>query len=146
MIVDEFFSTIDFSDDEARRQFISLFKEASLAEDEVLFDCNEPADKLYFLKEGHLAVHKYTGFLKNMQVIALLDPCTVVGEAALLQSHVRTTRVTAIVDSKLTFIKRKEFSHFQKQFPESSSCFLQYLFSIVSLRLEKTSERLARIL
>lgn len=143
--MDAFFSSIDFSK-ESKRQFFSLFKDEKIAADEILFDYNEPAEKLYVLTEGHLAVHKYTGFLEKMQVIALLDPCTVVGEAALLQRYIHTTRVTAIVDSKVSFIKRKEFLDFQKQYPESGSSFLQYLFSIVSLRLEKTSERLARIL
>ncbi len=146
MNMDEFVSTINFSDDEASKQFISLFTEKHIAADKILFDCNEPADKVYFLKEGHLAVHKHTGFLEKMQVIALLDPGTVIGEAALLQKHVHTTRVTSAVDSKLFFIKRNEFLRFQKHFPESGFCFLQYLFFIVNLRLEKTSERLARIL
>ena len=144
--MDEFFSAIGFPDAEASDHFSSLFTEENISADEILFNCNESADKLFYIKEGHLAVHKHTGFLEKMQVIALLDPGTIVGEAALLQKHVRTTRVTAIVDSRLSFIKRDDFLHFHKQFPASGSRFLEYLFSIVSLRLEKTSERLARIL
>ena len=144
--VDKFLSAINFSDDKVSNEFISLLTEEKIGADEILFDCNESADKVFFLKEGHLAVHKHTGFQKKMQVIALLDPGTVIGEAALLQKHVRTTRVTSVVDSKLFFIKRNEFLRFQRQFPESGFCFLRYLFVIVSLRLEKTSERLARIL
>ncbi len=144
--VEKFLSAIKFPDDEVSNQFVSLFTEETIAANEILFDCDESADKVFFLKEGHLAVHKYTGFLKKMQVIALLDPGAVIGEAALLQKHVRTTRVTSVVDSKMSFIKRDEFLQFQKQFPESGFRFIQYLFFIVSLRLEKTSERLARIL
>ncbi len=144
--MDELLSTIAFSDDKIRHEFISLFTEKKLAADKVLFDYNEPAEKLFFLKEGHLAVYKYTGFLEKMQVIALLDPGAVVGEAAFIQHHVRSTRVTAIEESRLFCLAKKDFVIFQKQFPKGAAAFLEYLFSIVSLRLEKTSERLARIL
>ncbi len=144
--MDDFLSTIGFPDDSVRHEFVSLFTKQKLAAGEVLFHCNEPAEKFYFLNEGHLGVHKYTGFLEKMQMIAILDPGAVVGEAALLQYHARNTRVTAIVESRLSCLERKDFSSFQKQFPESAFCFLEYLFSIASLRLEKTSERLARIL
>ncbi len=144
--MDEFLSTIGFSDDTARHEFVSLFTEQKLAAGEVLFYCNEPAEKLFFINEGHLGVHKYTGFLDRMQMIAILDPGAVVGEAAFRQFHARNTRVTAIVESRLSCLERIDFFNFQKQFPESAFCFLEYLFSIASLRLEKTSERLARIL
>lgn len=142
----DFLSGIDFSDNNERLELVSLFTEKKLTASECLFDFDEPALRLFFLIEGHLAVHKYTGFLEKMQVIALLDPGAVVGEAALLHHHVRRTRVTAIVESRLFCLGKKDFATFQKQFPESSSRFLEYLLSIVSLRLEKTSERLARIL
>ena len=48
--MDEFLSTIGFADDTARHAFVSLFTEQKLAAGEVLFYCNEPAEKLFFIK------------------------------------------------------------------------------------------------
>jgi CRP/FNR family transcriptional regulator, cyclic AMP receptor protein len=144
--VEEFLLRFGLSDDEACQEFFSLFTEKKVAAGDILFDYNDPADEFYLLTKGHLAVHKFTGFLKKMQVIALLDPGAVVGEGAILEKHVRNTRVTAIEESSLLGITKKDFFSFNKRFPENGSQILEYLLSIVSLRLEKTSARLARIL
>lgn len=132
--------------DAEKRVFVSLLSNKELCAGDVLFEYADVAEALYFLQEGNLAVHKYTGFLEKMQVIALLDPGTVVGEAALLDGHIRKTRVTAIKDSMLLCLKNNDFEVFCKQYPQSGFVFLEYLFSTIALRLEKTSERLARIL
>lgn len=144
--MEEFLLRFGLTDDEAYRELFPLFTEKRVSAGDVLFDYNDPAEEFYFLTDGHLAVHKFTGFLKKMQVIALLDPGAVVGEGAILQQHVRSTRVTAIEESRLSGLTKLDFFTFQKRFPESGTQILEYLLSIVSLRLEKTSERLARIL
>lgn len=144
--MDDLLRGLDSFDNEAQHEFFSLLTEKKLDAGTVLFEYNEPAEKLYFLQEGHLAVYKLTGFLQKMQVIALLDPGAVVGEAALLQSHVRNTRIITIEESRLFCLERRDFLGFQKGFPESALRFLEYLLAIATLRLEKTSARLARIL
>lgn len=144
--MDSFATSLDFLDADERSTLFSLCTEKQLDAGDSLFDYHESAATIFFLKEGRLAVHKFTGFQEKMQIIALLDPGTVVGEAALLHSHVRTTRVAAIEKSSLYCLDRKEFSNWQKKSPAMASRLLEYLFSVVTLRLEKTSERLARIL
>lgn len=144
--MDRFLARIGLSDEGASRELVSLFTEKSAAAGDILFDHNDPAEAFFLLIEGRLAIHKYTGFLERMQVIALIDPGAVVGECSVLPRHKRTTRVTVIQDSKLLCLAKKDFVSFQEAFPKSSNAILQYLLSIVSLRLEKTSERLARIL
>lgn len=142
----DFLLGIGLSDEVATLELCSLFAEETVPAGDLLFDYHDQAEKLYFLTDGQLAVHKFTGFLEKMQVIALLDPGAVVGEGAILQQHVRCTRVTAIVESRLSVLPRNDFLEFLKRFPESGAQVLQYLLFIVSLRLEKTSERLAHIL
>jgi len=144
--VDELLKRIGLSDEKASGELAALFTEKTVASDDILFDYGEPAEELYFLKDGHLAVYKFTGFLEKMQVIALLDSGAVVGECAVLHEHLRSTRVTAIKKSTLLVLTKKSFMEYQQLFPESASRILTYLLSIVSLRLEKTSGRLARIL
>jgi signal-transduction protein with cAMP-binding, CBS, and nucleotidyltransferase domain len=143
--VDELLSRIGIPDDE-RNEFVSLFSRKKLASGDVLFEYNGVAEELFFLLVGNLAVHKFTGFLEKMQVIALLDSGAGVGAAALLTGHLRAPRVTASSAPTLLCLRKDDFEMFRKKFPDSGLRFLEYLFSMVSLRLEKTSERLARIL
>jgi CRP-like cAMP-binding protein len=143
--VDEFLLKMDMPDD-ARRELVSLGTEKKMSSGDVLFDYHDPAEELFFVQEGSLAVHKSTGFLEKMQVIALLDSGAVIGEAAFLDGHIRNTRVTAIEDSVIFCLKKNALKTFCKDYPASGFVFLEYLFLTVTLRLEKTTERLARIL
>ena len=144
--MDSFASSLDFLDADERSVLFALCTEKQLDAGDLLFDYHEPAETLFFLKEGRLAVHKFTGFQEKMQVIALLDPGTVVGEAALLPAHTRKTQVTSIEKSSLYCLNRKKFLNWQKNSPAPASRFLRFLLSLATLRLEKTSERLAHIL
>jgi len=143
--VDEILLKLDIPDD-ARFELVSAFTEKRMNAGDVLFDYRETAKTLYFVKEGSLAVHKFTGFLEKMQVIALLDSGAVIGEAAVLDGHLRKTRVTAIKESIIACLGKEDFENFCRKFPRSGFVFLEYLFSTATLRLEKTSNRLARIL
>jgi len=145
--VNELLRASGLSDQGAMEALSSFLKKRDLAAGELLFDYGDSTvEEMFFLSHGHLAVHKKTGFQEKMQVIALLDPGAVVGEGALLDGHIRATRVRAIKDSSLLALSRSDFAVFQHQHPLSALLFLEFLLGIVSLRLEKTSERLARIL
>ena len=118
----------------------------SVSAGHVLFDYGEPGKTLYFIRGGRLAVHKFTGFQKKMQVVALLDRGAVTGESALLESHYHKTKVTVIEDTELLCLSVKNYQTLKNEQSELAFRLLEYLFSIISLRLEKTSERLAQIL
>ncbi len=129
-----------------KSSILSYCSEKRLSAGSVLFEYGEPSVTLYFLDEGRLAVHKFTGFQGKMQVVALLDHVTVVGESALLTKYCHKTKVTAIDNSLLYCLTQEKFQLLQKEDPELAARFLEYLLHVVSLRLEKTSERLAQIL
>lgn len=140
------FSFLDFLDEEECHFFSALLSEKKISAGEVLFDYGDPAEEIFFLSHGRLSVHKYTGFQEKLQVIALLDPGAIIGEAAILQGHVHQTRVVAIEDCRIYCLNRKDFKRLKDQSSELSSHFLEHILSIVTLRLEKTSDRLARVL
>jgi CRP/FNR family transcriptional regulator, cyclic AMP receptor protein len=134
---------VDEHDRESIYAFCSM---ETLAAGEVLLDYDEPGKALYFIKAGRLAVNKFTGFQKKMQVVALLGQGSVVGESALLEKQCHKTKVTAIEDSELLCLSSKKYKILQNELPDLAFCLLEYLLSITRLRLEKTSERLAQIL
>lgn len=140
------FSFADFLEREDCRQFASLFYEKNISAGKTLFDYDEPAETFYFLKEGRLSVQKFTGFQEKMQVVALFGSGAIVSEAALLPNHKHRTRVVAIEDCQLLCLAAKDYLQFKGDASDVVNSFMEFVFSIVSLRLEKTSERLAHIL
>lgn len=140
------FPFLDSLSEDDRRFISSFLSEKIISAGEVLFDYGDPAEASYFLLHGRLAVHKYSGFQEKLQVVALLDPGAIVGEAALLPNHVRQTRIVAIEDCRLYGLARKDFVSLKGQHGELAYRFYEHILSIVTLRLEKTSDRLARVL
>ncbi len=125
---------------------VPLFYKKTVLPGESLYDFDEPADTLYYLEDGRLCVYKHTGFEEKMQVIALLDSGAIVSEASLLDGHRHQTRVAAVDRCQLLCLDREKYLGLKKDHAQTAGLFLEYILRIVSLRLEKTSERLARIL
>jgi len=133
--------------EEGDRQFLYAFcSRKKLTAGQVLFDYGESGKAVYFIENGRLAVHKFTGFQNKMQVVALLDKGSIAGESAMLEKHCHKTKVTAIEDSTLFSLSIEKYKTLEKDQPELALRFLKYILTVTSLRLEKTSERLAQIL
>lgn len=113
---------------------------------ELLFAAGEDADCLYFILEGRFAVHKSIGIGERTQVVALLDTGTIIGEAAVVADRLRGATVLAVEDSTVACLSRQAFAVLEEQAPELFIRLLKKILSITSLRLQKSSERLALVL
>ena len=111
-----------------------------------LFSVNDPADCMYILISGRIAVQKQTGFGDRMQVVALLDSGAPLGESGLLADRSRGATLTAIVDSSLLVLSRQAFSEICTISPSLAVKIFTWLMGILALRLQKSSERLAHVL
>lgn len=111
-----------------------------------LVKVDDPADCLYFLISGRIAVRKKTGFGNRMQVVALLDPGAPIGEGGLLIGQTRGAVLTAVAESRLLMLPRQAFDQLSSTDPELALKLIKWLMEKVSLRLKKSSERLAHIL
>jgi CRP-like cAMP-binding protein len=106
----------------------------------------DPADCIYFLHVGRVAVQNKTGFGERMQVVALLDPGAPIGERGLLGHRTRGATLTAVKDSELLALSQEGFEKLVDEAPGLTIKLLKWLLDRVSLRLEKNSERLAHVL
>ncbi len=111
-----------------------------------VFQKGDPADCLYFICSGRVAVQNKTGFGDRMQVVALLDPGAPVGEKGLLGQKTRGATVTAVKDSELLSLSQESFDILVTDAPALAIKLLKWLLNRVSLRLEKNSERLSHVL
>jgi CRP/FNR family cyclic AMP-dependent transcriptional regulator len=133
------------SEEEAQR-VCALMTTRELAPGEVLFSSGQQSEEIYFLLAGKLAVQQSTGFGNRMQVVALLDPGAVVGESGILPGRNRGATVVAASPSWLGVLTCRQFAELSTSAPVLGRKILFHLLDRLTLRLQKSSERLARVL
>jgi len=121
-------------------------KTVSVAAGTTIFKKGDSADCVYFVQTGQVAVQNKTGFGEKMQVVALLDPGAPVGEKGLLGPRARGATLVAVKDSKLLTLSEEAFDILADKSPALAIKLLKFLLNRVSLRLEKSSERLTHVL
>lgn len=124
----------------------SMFTEVKLEQGMFLFQVGDSSGEVFFLARGRLSVQKQTGFHRKMQVVALLEPGTIVAEAGLLPGRVHSVSVRAIEPSLLYRLDRGQLEELERTEPHLLIQLLTRFLFISSLRLEKTTERLAHVL
>lgn len=142
-VVAVFFATSDPAEQEALRR-LQLVRE--LGEGDVLFATGDPADSLALVTEGCFAVHKPIGIGERTQVVALLEPGTVIGEAALVAGRQRGSTVAAVAPSTVIVYDRGALAEIEKTMPQLYISLVKKVLTITSLRLRKSSDRLALVL
>lgn len=143
-VLTSFFAAAQPEDHELLRQ---LQTTRSLADGQELFRAGAAADALYLVLEGRFAVHKTTGLRgSRAQVVALLETGTVIGEGVLAEGRVRHSTVVAVEDSLVAVFSEGALSELEQRAPQLFSGFVKKVLSLISLRLQKSSDRLALIL
>ncbi len=119
----------------------SLFAKArtlSLAADQTLFCAGEEGDGCYRVEEGLLkaSVAEPAG---DERILSVLGPGSVVGELSMIDGAPRSASVTALRESKLSFVSRAAFEAFGRSRPE----LYRHLTTLLAHRLRDTNDALA---
>jgi CRP/FNR family transcriptional regulator, cyclic AMP receptor protein len=109
----------------------------SLAASRTLFVAGDDGDGCYRVEEGLLkaSVSVATG---GERILAILGPGSVVGELSMIDSAPRSASVTALRDSKLSFVDRATFEAFGQSTPE----LYRHITTLLARRLRDTNEAL----
>jgi len=109
----------------------------SLAASRTLFVAGDDGDGCYRVEEGLLkaSVSVATG---GERILAVLGPGSVVGELSMIDSAPRSASVTALRDSKLSFVDRAAFETFGQSTPE----LYRHITTLLARRLRDTNEAL----
>jgi CRP/FNR family transcriptional regulator, cyclic AMP receptor protein len=118
----------------------SLFAKArpvSLAASKTLFVAGDEGDGCYQVEEGLLkaSVAAATG---GERILAILGPGSVVGELSMIDGGPRSASVTALRDSKLSFVGRAAFEAFGRSTPE----LYRHVATLLAERLRDTDDAL----
>ncbi len=110
----------------------------TLAADQVLFLSGDEGDGCYRVDDGLLKVNVVapTG---GERILAVLGPGAMVGELSMISGAPRSASVTAIRESKLSFVSRATFDAFARDNPE----LYKHVMQLLATRLIDTNMALA---
>src|SRR6266513_3935861 len=118
----------------------SLFTNArplSLNADQTLFMVGDEGDGCYRVEEGLLKA-SIAAPAGGERILAVLGPGSVVGELSMIDGGPRSASVTAIRDSKLSFVGRTAFEAFGESRPD----LYRHIATLLAQRLRDTDEAL----
>jgi CRP/FNR family cyclic AMP-dependent transcriptional regulator len=98
----------------------ALFRQArtvALPRNQALFRAGDPCDGCYRIVEGLLKVTAAAPSRRE-RILAIVGPRALVGELSMIDGAARSASVTAIRDSRLSFVTRAAFESFAKANPE----------------------------
>ncbi len=113
-------------------------KPVNLAAGELLFLAGDPGDGCYRVNEGLLKVSiaSPTG---TERILAILGPASIVGDMAMIDGRPRSASVSALRDSKLSFVSRAAFEALLAKQPE----IYKYLLALLADRLRAADQLVA---
>jgi CRP/FNR family transcriptional regulator, cyclic AMP receptor protein len=118
----------------------SLFAKArpvSLKADQTLFMVGDEGDGCYRVEEGLLKA-SIAAPAGGERILAILGPGSVVGELSMIDGGPRSASVTALRDSKLSFVGRSAFEAFGQSRPE----LYHHVATLLAQRLRDTDNAL----
>jgi CRP/FNR family transcriptional regulator, cyclic AMP receptor protein len=118
----------------------SLFAKArplSLKADQTLFVAGDEGDGCYRVEEGLLKA-SIAAPAGGERILAVLGPGSVLGELSMIDGGPRSASVTALRDSKLSFVGRAAFEAFGQARPD----LYRHVATLLARRLRDTDEAL----
>ncbi|RKW23935.1 cyclic nucleotide-binding domain-containing protein [Candidatus Gracilibacteria bacterium] len=112
------------------------FKSKSLKTGEILFDEGEIDKNIYVVEKGKVKVEKYfSSEKKEKKLLAVLGKNSIFGEGSIFNNHPKEVVISAIGETKLYFIKSKDFRNFVKENTEIAVDFLSQIINLSNKRL-----------
>lgn len=112
------------------------FKSKSLKTWEILFDEWEIDKNIYVVEKGKVKVEKYfSSEKKEKKLLAVLWKNSIFWEGSIFNNHPKEVVISAIWETKLYFIKSKDFRNFIKENTEIAVDFLSQIINLSNKRL-----------
>lgn len=112
------------------------FKFKSLKTWEILFDEWEIDKNIYVVEKGKVKVEKYfSSEKKEKKLLAVLWKNSIFWEGSIFNNHPKEVVISAIWETKLYFIKSKDFRNFVKENTEIAVDFLSQIINLSNKRL-----------
>jgi CRP-like cAMP-binding protein len=136
-----FFKTLD---DEELGAFLQFCEVMSRSKGENLWQEGDTDNYAAFIVSGKLGIKKKTEFGKYM-IVGTFSKGTVAGELCLLTSHARSVTAVVLEDVEILKLTSEDFERMISQHPMLGLKLLRHIFMVISHRLSRSTERMARI-
>jgi len=107
---------------------------------EIIYHMEDPADALYFIRDGMVKISMYFPNGKEM-ILGLLGQYDIFGELLLLESERRPNQAEAVVDTTLIVMPEEDFQRLLAQYPKIAMKFIQ----VMSTRLWQAQQWQAEV-
>src|SRR5215207_2275652 len=124
--------------DELSRALFAKARSTVLSADQTLFVAGEAGDGCYRIEAGLLKA-SVVAAEGSERILAILGPGSVVGELSMIDGGPRSASVSALRDSKLSFVSRADFESYGRSNPE----LYQHAMTLLARRLRETNGALA---
>ena len=124
--------------DDAVEEITGLGSPLTLSKGDVLFDLGDPADKLYVLRSGGVALSlpmTVQGAERDI-LVEERSPGQTVGWSALVPPHRFTLKATASIDSEVLALPREPLLEHLRQHPEVGYTLTRNVAAVVGHRLQ----------
>ena len=110
------------------------------ASGEIIYHMEDPADALYFIRDGMVKISMYFPNGKEM-ILSLLGQYDIFGELLLLPSERRSNQAEAVVDTTLIVMPEQDFQMLLSQQPQIAMKFIK----VMSTRLWQAQQWQAEV-
>jgi CRP/FNR family cyclic AMP-dependent transcriptional regulator len=139
-------SVFKFLDEKEVETLCTYLELRKLPTNTILMEENQDGDFMGFLVKGRLAVKKETRFPGKYILLAILDPGTMVGEISVMECCRRNATVVAMEEAQLLILSRERLNALLAADPILGSKVLKRIIQVLSIRLQRADDRLAKLL
>jgi CRP-like cAMP-binding protein len=122
-----------------------MFEPWSFEKDQVIFEQGQPAEYLYLLNEGEVAI-RYKPYDGPPLIVTRIQPGGVFGWSAALGRQEYTSGVIAIANSHGFRMRGQDLHCLCESYPETGTMILDRLASVIAERLRNTHTQILTIL
>lgn len=116
---------------------VPRFEYETFEEDELVFEQDAPAEKLYVLVEGKVEIRFKPDDGERLTVTEI-EEGGVFGWSAALGRETYTSCAICVVDSSAFSVLGEELKHLCEQYPDTGVIILERLAAVIAQRLQKT--------
>jgi CRP/FNR family transcriptional regulator, cyclic AMP receptor protein len=131
------------SDDELRA-FLS-FCENRQVDSGTLWDEGDSDNYAAFIVAGKVGIKKQTEFEGKHMIVGTFSPGTVVGELCLLTNLKRSVTAVVLEPVDIVILSNEKFEMLMANFPLLGLKLLRHIFLIITCRLNRSTDRIAKI-
>lgn len=139
-------SALHYLELEERQIMLRYLRGREFVLEDILIAEKERADCMAFVVSGKLSVKKQTNFPGKHVLVAILESGSMVGELSVLERGDRAATVDVLEPSRLLVLASDDFDRLLEEHPLLGIKILRRILHVVSIRVKKADDRLAKLL